>query len=85
MMGRTQLNLQKFDVTLRCVVRLFYCNGNNFDEIKLGLIGLSFSLSLSLSLSFVIISFTTFSNFNISLLMNIMLLSRFKLVLNLPH
>ena len=86
MMGRTQLNLQKFDVTLRCVVRLFYCNGNNFDEIKLCLIGgLSYSLSLSLSPTFVIISFTTFSNFNISLLMNIMLLSRFKLVLNLPH
>ena len=82
-MGRTQLNLQKSDVFLRCVVRLFYCNGNNFDEIKLGLIGLS--LSLSLSLTFVIISFTKFSNFNISLLMNIMLLSRFKLVLNLPH
>ena len=50
MMGRTQLNLQKFDVTLRCVVRLFYCNGNNFDEKKLCLIGgLSYSLSLSLS------------------------------------
>ena len=41
MMGRTQLNLQKFDVFLRYVVRLFSCNGNNFDEIKLGLIGLS--------------------------------------------
>ena len=57
MMGRTQLNLKKFDVFLRCVVRLFFCNGNNFDEIKLGLIGLSFSLSLSLS--FDIISFMT--------------------------